>query len=383
MSFSATLPVKPSVTTTSAAPVDEHRALDVADEVEARPGALASALVRVDDDRRAARGLLAVGEQADARALDAEHAARERRAHEGELDEVLGPHLGVGADVEQRHRLAGHRQRQGERRAVDAAGALDVEQRRRPAPRRWSPPETSASASPLGDRAGGAHDRGLGLRRARPWRAPAPWRSRPGRRRPRRPRRGRRARSAGPKSSTRVAVAAAASAAPGATSAGPRSAPLASTATVTAQPWALARARDRGRARGRARRPRARVVCRTPGRRGGEARAVALRARVVGRRGDLVLRAALRRAGVRLLLLRDGHGAAKATEAQKAEGRRRKAENSGPCFLPLCLLPSNPASARSVSPTADRARARANDRRAPCSDPPRTPGTGRRSPRGR
>ena len=44
---------------------------------------------------------------ADARALDAEHDLRERRAHEGELDEVLGADLGVGADVEQRHRRAG------------------------------------------------------------------------------------------------------------------------------------------------------------------------------------------------------------------------------------------------------------------------------------
>ena len=38
-----------------------------------------------------------------------------------------------------------------------------------------------------------------------------------------------------------------------------------------------------------------------------QSRTVARRARVVGRRRDLVLGATLRRAGVRLLLLRDGH----------------------------------------------------------------------------
>ena len=75
ISFSATLPVKPSVTTTSATPVDDVAALDVADEHERRPSAAAlgqpawasstSALPRA--------GLLAVGEQRHARALDAEH----------------------------------------------------------------------------------------------------------------------------------------------------------------------------------------------------------------------------------------------------------------------------------------------------------------------
>ena len=77
--------------------------------------------------------------------------------------------------------------------------------------------------------------------------------------------------SAGPKSTTRTPCWAA-SAAPAATSAGPRSAPLASTATVMGMPcrlpsgagWSSARGRDRGRARAR---PRARRRSRTSGRR--------------------------------------------------------------------------------------------------------------------
>ncbi len=79
MSLSATLPVKPSVTTTSAAPVGDLVALDVADEVEAAAlgEPVAQRGMRLDDERRALRRLLAVGQQPDARALDAEHDLRE------------------------------------------------------------------------------------------------------------------------------------------------------------------------------------------------------------------------------------------------------------------------------------------------------------------
>ena len=100
-------------------------ALDVADEVaraatapRARPGARAPP----DDQRRALDRLAAVGQQRDARALDAEDRRRQRRAHERELHEVLGADLGVGADVEQRDRraAAGTGQRDRQRRAVDA-----------------------------------------------------------------------------------------------------------------------------------------------------------------------------------------------------------------------------------------------------------------------
>ena len=102
ISFSATLPVKPSVTTTSAAPAVTSlpSTLPTNSRCRAAASAVAQQRVGLQDERRALRRLLAVGQQADARALDAEHRLRERRAHEGELDEVLGPHLGVGADVE-------------------------------------------------------------------------------------------------------------------------------------------------------------------------------------------------------------------------------------------------------------------------------------------
>ena len=130
--------------------------------------------------------------------------------------------------------------------------------------------------------------------------------------------------SAGPKSTTRIPCCAA-SAAPAATSAGPRSAPLASTATVMGMPCRLPRApgglvlvvvivvvhvHDLAPAVGAARRADAMR----------KARAVARRARVVGRRRDLVLGAALGRARVRLLLLGDGHGRPRRVEHRR--GRR-------------------------------------------------------------
>ena len=73
--------MKPSVTTTSALPAGDLVALDVADEVEgvALGQAVAQGGVRLDDERRALAGLLADREQADARALDAEHDLRQAR----------------------------------------------------------------------------------------------------------------------------------------------------------------------------------------------------------------------------------------------------------------------------------------------------------------
>src|SRR6185312_12731984 len=102
---------------------------------------------------------------------------------------------------------------------------------------------------------------------------------------------------AGPKSRTRV-PAAAARAAPAATSAGPRSAPPASTATVTTAAVSadvLVPGRDDYLA--------ALIAAAYGADPVREARAVALRARVVGRRADLVLRATLRGPRVGLLLL--------------------------------------------------------------------------------
>src|SRR5579875_162704 len=100
---------------------------------------------------------------------------------------------------------------------------------------------------------------------------------------------------AGPNSSTPIPCAAARSA-PAATSRGPRSAPPASTATVT-----IAR-RSVGFA-GRRDHLAPLVVAAHGAHAVGQARAVALRARVVARRAQLVLRATLRGARMRLLLL--------------------------------------------------------------------------------
>src|SRR5690348_6714309 len=125
---------------------------------------------------------------------------------------------------------------------------------------------------------------------------------------------------AGPNSSTRVPRAAA-RAAPAATSAGPRSAPPASTATVTtaaASADVLVPVRDDYLAPLIAAAYRADPVR--------EARAVALRARVVRRRADLVLGATLRGPRVGLLLLRDGHAGSVAAVLLEADlGQRRPA----------------------------------------------------------
>ena len=184
-------------------------ALDVADELEradARPRPLEQLRVGLHDQAVAALGLLAVREQPDARTLHPEHGPRQRRAHERELHEVLAPRLGVRAHVQQRHRPAGNRQRDRERRAVDAARALDVEQRPRPARRRcrrrtrapapcprrppWRPARSRPRASP------GRLSRGR-----RSWRStrarPRPRRPPAARRAPRRARTGSRARPAG------------------------------------------------------------------------------------------------------------------------------------------------------------------------------------------
>ena len=156
-----------------------------------RPGAAVARqpLVDLDQLRGALRRLLAVGQQRDPRRGDAHHRDREGRAHVGELDEVLRPAADVGADVEQEDgTAAGDRDRQRERRPVDAAVALEVEQpggqrragraagdervRRAPRRRRAPPARSMPRASS-----------------ARRMPGPRPSRSRPARRSPRRRRR--------------------------------------------------------------------------------------------------------------------------------------------------------------------------------------------------
>ena len=160
--------------------------------------------------------------------------------------------------------------------------------------------------------------------------------------------------SAGPNSRTR-APCAAAIAAPAATSAGPRSAPLQSTATTgacarlrgrmtgTTRPLAsLPASRDRARARDRARPRRhdlaARVCAAHRAHPMRPARAVALRTRVQRGRADLVLSAPLGGAAVRLLFLGDGHRRMQ----QRLRPQARRYSSSAPA----------------ASPSADRARAR-------------------------
>src|ERR1700730_17077237 len=184
--------------------------------------------------------------------------------------------------------------------------------------------------------------------------------------------------AAGPNRITR-APCPAAIAAPAATSVGPRSAPLQSTATVTAAgcrgSWdcasgagatsallvavlvlviVIVRSGHRDLATG---------VGATDGTHPvRSARAVALGTRVQRGRTDLVLGAPLRGPAVRLLFLGNRH----------REARR----------LPARRLPTR-ASAPSASPNGGRAPARDGDRAPRCSGRPRTPGRVRRSPRGR
>ena len=192
MTLRKTLPVKPSVTITSASPVPTAKPSTL--PVKRRPSAPLERRVGRLDVLGPLRRLGAVGEQRDARALHAEHRLHEGRAHVGELDEVLGPHLDVRAAVEQQERAAGDRHEHGERRAVHAAGAFHVKQPGR---------EGGAGRAAGDERVGIARRRRRGPpgrsrpRASRARRAPGrrPWRSRPGRRRPP-PRRGAAPRSA-------------------------------------------------------------------------------------------------------------------------------------------------------------------------------------------
>ena len=129
ISFSATLPVKPSVTTTSAAPAGRSRPSTL--PAKSIPRRREQDRVGLDDLLAALAGLLADREQADPRALDPEHRLAEGGAEEGELDQVLGADLDVGADVEEEHRLAGDRQLHGERRPLHALEPPQPEGRRR------------------------------------------------------------------------------------------------------------------------------------------------------------------------------------------------------------------------------------------------------------
>ena len=117
--FSATLPVKPSVTTTSTIAGADVVALDEAVEIDRR--ALAAQPGRGLAQLVVALELLGADiEQADRGLVEAEQDLGEDAAHDGELGEIVGVAFEVGAEVEH-HRLAAHgRQERGERRPVRA-----------------------------------------------------------------------------------------------------------------------------------------------------------------------------------------------------------------------------------------------------------------------
>ena len=119
--------MKPSQTTTSAHLVQEVAPLDVADEAEAarlqgRSGLAYEAVPLLR--------LLSDGQERDLGILDAHDLVREDRAHVRELEEVLGPGVGVRACVDEDRRAADRRQRDRDRRAVHVGQPADLEQAR-------------------------------------------------------------------------------------------------------------------------------------------------------------------------------------------------------------------------------------------------------------
>ena len=107
--------------------LEDVLALDVADEVHAR---LAQERAGLAHQRVALRVLLAVGEQPDARPRSTEDALDVGRAHDRELDELLGSAIDVRADVAEQAVAVQSRERRRDRRPLDAADAPEPEQGR-------------------------------------------------------------------------------------------------------------------------------------------------------------------------------------------------------------------------------------------------------------
>ena len=181
ISFRATLPVKPSVTTTSATPaVTWVPSTLPTKSIPAFPASFSWAawtaglpfIASSPLESRATRGR---ADTADRRG--------ESRPHERVLDQVIGPRLGRRPHVEQGHGRP--RARAGSPRAP-AGGCpppLDLEQSRGDErPGRAARDERVGLAG--GDCARRAHDRGLGARADGAAWGPGPWRSRPARRPP-------------------------------------------------------------------------------------------------------------------------------------------------------------------------------------------------------
>ena len=161
MTFSATLPVKPSVTTTSALPSVERVALDVADEVQPLRGR--QARVDVEHELRAARRLLADRQQRDARAstpCTTLASAAPMNANWTRCSARTSVFAPTSTSVTG---IARDRDLRGERGAQDPAVALDVEQPggERGAGRAGGDERVGVAG---GHGPGGAHDRGLRVR---------------------------------------------------------------------------------------------------------------------------------------------------------------------------------------------------------------------------
>ena len=123
ISFSAMLPVKPSVTITSALPPTRSPPSMLPTNSNAtrppRRAQRSSASVSHDRARCRARPPRRWTAARRAGARRRAPSSSERGAHERELHEVLAPRLGVRADVEQRHRMGA---RDGQRDAPARAG---------------------------------------------------------------------------------------------------------------------------------------------------------------------------------------------------------------------------------------------------------------------
>ncbi len=104
----------------------EVPALSVSLEVDARR--VAEQLVGLDRHLVALLGLLADREQADGRVRAAEDLLGEDRAHRRELNEVLGPAVGVRAGVDQHRDARAERDRDSDRGSEDARETSEVEQ---------------------------------------------------------------------------------------------------------------------------------------------------------------------------------------------------------------------------------------------------------------
>ncbi len=125
-SFSAMLPVKPSVTTTSAAP--RRRSRLSALPWKFRLLVVAEELVRLERQLVPFLVLLADREQADLGVPHVEDLLAEDGAHVGELEQVLGPRVGVRAGVEEDARAVARRDRDGDRGPHHAGQPPEVEQ---------------------------------------------------------------------------------------------------------------------------------------------------------------------------------------------------------------------------------------------------------------